>query len=151
MLLIKGGADTTSLTSTGLALFDKLHLIPEKHQFPIFKALLEANINSSPDHPNFATRPYWILLWRSVLKNHGWCFAKTLLVHIERSNNLPKLKRFSRYTFVIAADHHLGNHKSRLVLWEAGDLNKESLLEDYEEYCAILRDCSKRQAAIDVS
>ena len=42
--------------------------------------------------------------------------------------------------FVVLAEHLLELHRSRLELWRTGDLAKESVKENYEEYFTILRD-----------
>ncbi len=53
--------------------------------------------------------------------------------------------------FVVIAEHLLKRHRSRLELVLEKTLEKESAVEDYEEYCAILRDCRERKADIDAS
>ena len=63
----------------------------------------------------------------------------------------PEVKEFHACAFVVIAEHLLERYKSQLELWQAGDMTMESVKENYEEYCAILRDCRERQAEVKTS
>jgi len=53
--------------------------------------------------------------------------------------------------FLVIAERLLERHRSRLKLFLEKNLEKGSVMENYEEYCAILRDCRERKADIDIS
>jgi hypothetical protein len=89
--------------------------------------------------------------WRSAWRQSLWSIAKANLTQLHDLDFRPKIKDFMECAFVVIAERRLKIHRSRLELWLEKKLEKESALEDYEEYCAILRDCRERRAEIDAS
>ena len=150
LLLVKGGAATTRLTSTGGSLFDSLTHLPNADRICLTRAFLEADINSQQDDDDIA-RLEWVGVWRSTWEQPVWQHAKAGLAKLIDIYSRPKIKEFHNCAFVVTAEHLLERHRSRLELWRAGNLDKESVRENYEEYRAILRDCRDRQAEIKLS
>jgi ankyrin repeat protein len=151
LLLIKAGAATTTFTSTGNTLFDLAAQQPEYHRTSLIKSLLEGDISSPLDDTDIAARPEWVGVWRRALKQRLWRLSKLSFVELEQFPSLPKNTKFGECAFVVIAEHHLKRHMAMLKIWQGGDYRKESVKEDYEEYCAILRDCRERNAEIDPS
>jgi hypothetical protein len=151
LLLVRAGAITTIFTSTGKTLFDLLTSITRDDRFCLTKAFLEADINSRQDDSDAATRPDWVEVWRTAWKQPIWQIAKARLTELEQLQSRPKSKDFTECAFLIIAERLLEKHRSLLMLWQTGEMNKESVKEFYEEYCAILRDCRERKASIDAS
>jgi ankyrin repeat protein len=153
-LLIKAGASTTTFTSTGKTLFNLAAGLPEYYQTPLIKALLEGDISSPHDETDvtdIAARPEWVGVWRRAWQQRLWRLFKLRLVELEQSPSLPKNTKFRECAFLVIAEYHLKRHMAKLKLWQTGDLGKESVKEDYEEYCTILRDCRERNAEVDPS
>jgi hypothetical protein len=151
LLLIDSGAQTTTLTSTGKTIFDPLVNLSKQDRVCLTKEMLKSNINFRRDDTDSFRRPAWTETWRSSWKAPLWHMSKAHLDELERLPSLPKSKGFSECAFVVVAEHLLGRHFNQLKLWRTGDLAKESVREDYEEYCAILRDCLDRKAEVDPS
>jgi ankyrin repeat protein len=151
LLVVKAGAVTTIFTSTGKTLFDLLTDLPKGDRFSLTKAFLEADINSQQDDSDVAARPDWVEAWRSAWKQPIWRLAKAGLTELEQSQSRPKSKEFTECALLIIVERLLQRHKSQLMVWQKGGLDKESVKENYAEYCAILRDCRERKASIDVS
>jgi hypothetical protein len=53
--------------------------------------------------------------------------------------------------FRVIAEHQLELHKACLKRWQENLVGKEAVTKDYEDYCAILRDCRDRGIEIDIS
>lgn len=147
-LLIKAGASTTVVTSKGKSLFDLLHV----YQRPdLIKLLLEADIDSKQEDGDNTMVQDWTKTWRLAWQQSIWRSAKAHLIELEQTESRSKGIAFCDCAFLIIAERLLKGHKTRLVLWQTGSIHSENVKEDYEEYCAILRDCRERKAAIDVS
>jgi ankyrin repeat protein len=151
LLLIKAGASTTTFTSTGKTLFDLVTDLPDFYGIALIKALLEGDISSLYDDTDIAARPEWVGVWRRAWQQRLWRLVRLRFVELEQSPSLPKNAKFGECAFLVIAVHHLKRHMAKLKLWQTGDLGKESVKEDYEEYCAILRDCRERNAEVDPS
>lgn len=151
LLLVKAGAVTTILTSTGRSLFDYLPSGSRSDRICLAKAFLEADINSQQDDVDISASLEWAGIWRSTWKQPFWHLAKAGLTELGQIYPRPKIKEFHECAFAIIAEHLLERHRSQLELWRTGDVSKESVKEDYEEYCAILRDCRERQAEVRAS
>lgn len=151
LLLVKAGADTTKSTTTGKTLFDLLKNMLRADRICLTKAFLEADINSHQDHDDTAVDSGWINAWRLAWKQPLWNFAKVYLSELEQVNSRPKSKDFMECAFLVVAKRLLERHRSQLKLWKTGDLDKESVNDNYTEYCAILRDCRQRKVEVDAS
>jgi ankyrin repeat protein len=151
LLLIKAGAATIILTTTGQTLFDLVNGLLEKHRTPLMKALLEGDMNSGLNDADTAPRPEWAGAWRLAYTEPLWNHAKSRLVELEHSPSRPKGKDFNECAFVVVAERLLEKHKAQLKLWQRGELAKGTVEVDYEHYYAILRDCRDRNAEVDPS
>jgi hypothetical protein len=80
-----------------------------------------------------------------------WHHAKAGLTALEATDSRPNIKDFMGCAFLVVAEHLLERHRSQLRLWLRGDLERETVKENFEEYCAILRDCRERKAEVDPS
>jgi ankyrin repeat protein len=151
LLLVKAGAAPTVLTSTGNNLLELLIYRSESDRTCLHKAFLEADINFHQDNSNITAFPDWVEVWHSTWKQPLWHLSKARLTELEEIESRPETKGFIETAFSVVAEHLLERHRSRLKLWQKGDLEKESVKENYEEYCAILRDCRKQRGEVDAS
>lgn len=152
LLLVEAGADTTKTTTTGKTLLDMPVYMSKDDQTRLTKAFLTADMRKSEQGDyNVHTRLKWVELWSSACKQSLWHLAKARLSELEYAPSRPKTIEFMECASLVIMEHLLERHQSQLKLWLKGDLDKESVTEDFEEYCAILRDCRDRKADIDGS
>jgi ankyrin repeat protein len=151
LALVRAGASTTARTSTGKTIIDVLTHFSSHDRICLTKAFLKADIDSQQQESEDAAAQDWVRLWRLTWKQTSWRCIKSHLTDLENSRDRPKIKDFAECSFLVIAEHLLEFHKSRLLLWCKGELDQESVREDYDEYCAILRDCRERNATIDAS
>lgn len=151
MLLVEAGASTTITTTAGKTLFDLLTYQSRESRVFLTRTLLKADIKAQLLGNDTAADPEWVKVWRSAWKQSLWSIAKASLTKLEYLDFRPRSKDFMECAFLVIVERLLERHRSRLKLFLEKDLGKESVMENYEEYCAILRDCRERKADIDVS
>jgi hypothetical protein len=150
-LLVEAGASSTITTSAGKTLFDLLTYQSRESRVFLTKTLLEADIKAQQPENDAAAGSEWVEVWRSTWKQSLWSVAKASLTKLEYLDFRPKSKNFMECAFLVIVERLLERHRSRLKLFLEKDLEKGGVMENYEEYCAILRDCRERKANIDVS
>jgi Ankyrin repeats (many copies) len=150
-LLVEAGASSTITTTAGKTLFDLPTYLSRESRLSLTRTLLEADTKSQQPQNDAAVGSEWGEVWRSAWKTSLWSIAKAKLTKLEYLEFRPRSKDFMECAFLVIAERLLGRHRSRLRLFLEADLEKESAMENYEEYCAILRDCRERKADIDVS
>jgi len=150
-LLMEAGASCMITTTGGKTLFDLFTYKSREHRVILTRTLLESDLKVRSPANDDVTVSEWARLWRSAGKASHWRTANASLTKLEHLNFRPRSRDFMKYAFVIVAEFLLKRHRTRLESWLEKNLEKESVLEDYEEYCAILRDCRERKAEIDVS
>jgi ankyrin repeat protein len=151
MLLLEAGASSVVTTTSGKTLFDLLTSQSRDNRVFLTRALLEADIKAHESENDTAAGPEWMKVWRSAWRQSLWSFAKASLTKLEYLDFRPRSKDFIECAFLVVAERHLKRNRSRLELVLEKSLERESAMEDYEEYCAILRDCRERKADIDAS
>lgn len=151
MALLKGGATSMRLMSTGKSRFN---LVEERTQADVrhnlIKALLEADLAFKHELSELTGFPIWAGRWREACNEPQWIVAKHLLRFEDITPGLLS-KEFLDCAFMVVAEKLLNRHKDQLVLWQAGRLEKEVARPHRKEYVAILKDCNERQAAIEPS
>jgi ankyrin repeat protein len=152
LLLVEAGADTTKTTTTGKTPLDMLIYISDADRIRLTKAFLKADIKKPQQEDyNVHTRLKWVEVWGSACKQSLWHLAKGRLSELEYTPSRPRTAEFMECASLVIMEHLLERHQSRLKLWLSGKLDKDSVTENYEEYCAILKDCRGRKPDIDVS
>jgi ankyrin repeat protein len=150
-LLVEAGASSTITTTAGKTLFDLPTGQSRESRVFLTRTLLEADIKAQQPENDAAPGSEWGKVWRSAWKQSLWSIAKANLTKLDYVELRPKSKIFMECAFLVIAERLLERHRSRLKLLLEKELEKESAMENYEEYCAILRDCRERKADIDVS
>jgi ankyrin repeat protein len=150
-LLVEAGASSTIKTTAGKTLFDLLMGQSRESRLILTRTLLEADIKAKQPENDAAAGSEWVEVWRSAWKTSLWSIAKANLTKLDYLELRPRSKNFMECAFLVIAERLLERHRSRLQLFLEADLEKGSVVENYEEYCAILRDCRERKADIDVS
>jgi ankyrin repeat protein len=151
LLLIHHGASTTVFTSNGKTLFDLMGYFTKHERIYLTKDLLNGDIDSQRDEVDSVRRPEWAEAWGMAWRQSLWHLAKSHFLALEYLPSRPKIKEFNDCAFLVLAERLLERHRARLRLWQTGEVGKESVRDDYEEYCAILRDCRQRNAELDAS
>lgn len=151
ILLIEAGASSTITTTVGKTLFDLLTYQTRENRDFLIRTLLEADIKAKQPENDTAAGSKWVEVWRSAWKQSLWSIAKASLTKLDGLDFRPKIKDFMECAFLVIAKRLLERHRSQLKLFLEKDLEKGSVIENYEEYCAILRDCRERKADIDAS
>jgi ankyrin repeat protein len=151
ILLVEAGASSTITTTTGKTLFDLLTNQSRESRVFLTRILLEADIKAQQPENDTTAGSEWVEVWRSAWKQSLWSIAKANLTKLDYLDFRPRSKNFMECAFVVIAEHLLERHRSRLKMFLEKSLEKGSAMENYEEYCAILRDCRERKADIDVS
>lgn len=151
MVLVEAGASCTITTTAGKTLFDLLTHQRRENRVFLTRTLLEADIKVQQPENDLATGTEWVDLWRSGWKQSLWCVVKASLVKLEYVDFRPRSKNFMECAFLVIAERLLERHRSQLRLFLEKSLEKESVAENYEEYCAILKDCRERKADINLS
>jgi ankyrin repeat protein len=152
LLLVEAGADTTKASSTEKTLFDMPTKMLMDDRTRLTKAFLKADMEKfQQEDYNVHTRLGWVEVWRSACKQSPWHLAKAKLSELEYTPSRPRTVEFMECASLVIMEHLLERHQSRLKLWLSGELDKDSVTENYEEYCAILKDCRGRKPDIDVS
>lgn len=146
--LLKAGASSTRLLSTGASLFDSLYSLNNGESD--VKTVLEADLIYQPSIINLGEHAAWTAAWRAACNEPKWIVAKHLLL-FEDSYPRPTSEIFLKCTFIVIVEKLLKAHKAQLVLWQARRLHLDAARIHREEYVAILRDCNERQAGIDPS
>lgn len=146
--LLRAGANSTRLLSTGATLFDSLYSLHNGES--CVKTILEADLIYQPSIVNLREHAAWTAAWRAACSEPKWIVAKNLLL-FEDTYPRPTSEIFFKCTFIVIAEKLLKAHKAQLVLWQAGRLDHEAARIHRQEYVAILRDCNERQAGIDPS
>jgi hypothetical protein len=113
--------------------------------------MLKGDIDSQQNDTDTIGRPEWAEIWRLAWGQRLWHLAKSHLIELEHHPSRPKIMGLNECAFLVLAQHFLEKHKCQLRLWQAGEMSKESVREDYEGYCAALRDCRDRNAKVDPS
>jgi hypothetical protein len=151
LLLIEAVADTMIQTSTGGTLFDMLSWLPDKDQNLLTRALLKKG-GAAEEHATGApARSEWAELWRAALKRTDWQGAKARVIELQNLPSRPKFAGFMECAFRVIVEHQLELHKACLRRWQENLVGKEAVTKDYENYCAILRDCRERGIEVDIS
>jgi len=150
-LLVEAGASSTITTTAGKTLFDLLTGQSRESRISLTRTLLEADIKAQEPQNDAAAGSEWGEVWRSAWKTSLWSIAKANLTKLDYVKLRPKSKYFMECAFLVIAERLLERHRSRLQLFLEADLEKGSVVENYGEYCAILRDCRERKADIDIS
>jgi hypothetical protein len=151
LLLIEAVANTMIQTSTGETLFDMLSWLPDEDQNLLTRALLKKG-GAAQEHATGApARSEWADLWRAAWKRTDWQGAKTRVIELQNLPSRPKSAGFMECAFRVLAEHQLELHKACLKHWQENLVGKEAVAKDYEDYCAILRDCRERGIEIDIS
>jgi ankyrin repeat protein len=150
-LLVEAGASSTIKTTSGKTLFDLPTGQSRENRLFLTRILLEADIKAQQPENDAAAGSEWVEVWRSAWKTSLWIIAKANLTRLEYLEFRPRSINFMECAFLVIAERLLERHRSRLKLFLEKDLEKGSVMENYEEYCAILRDCRERKADIDVS
>ncbi|KAH6699728.1 ankyrin repeat-containing domain protein [Leptodontidium sp. MPI-SDFR-AT-0119] len=150
-LLANAGASSTITTTDGKTLFDLLNSKPRECRVFLTRTLLAADIKAPQPENGTVAGSEWVELWRSAWKPSLWSIAKASLTKLDQLDSRPKSKNFMECAFLVIAERLLERHRSRLKLVLEKSLERGNAMEDYEEYCAILRDCRERKAGIDAS
>jgi ankyrin repeat protein len=150
-LLIEAGADTMMPTSTGGTLFDMLDWLPNDDQNLLTKAFLKGGAVAKDNANNSPAQAEWVEIWRTAWEKLRWEGAKARLGELQHSRSRPQTAHFMEYASLVLTEHQLEMHKSELKRWQDKLVEKEMVTDDYEDYCAILRDCRERGIEIDVS
>jgi hypothetical protein len=149
--VLEAGAGPMILTSSGKSLFELAEeKVSHREKAPLMKALLEADLASQLDLQTLPNYPPWAEHWRAACREPSWILAKQL-VKFERLVHPPPPGKIRDCAFVVIAEHLLKIHKDRLLQWQAGNLEREAVKHDREQYISILKDCNERQADIDPS
>jgi ankyrin repeat protein len=151
ILLIEAGASSTITTTAGKTLFDLITYQSRENRVFLIRTLLEADIKAKQPENDTSAGSEWVEVWRSAWKPSLWSIAKASLTKLDHLDSRPKIKNFMECAFLVIAKRLLERHRSQLKLFLEKDLEKGSVIENYEEYCAILRDCRERKADIDAS
>lgn len=150
-LLVDAGASSTITTTAGETLFDLFTSQPRECRVFLTRTLLAADIKAPQPENGTVAGSEWVELWRSAWKPSLWSIAKASLTKLDQLDSRPKSKHFMECAFLVIAERLLERHRSRLRLVLEKSLERGNAMEDYEEYCAILRDCRERNADIDVT
>ncbi|KAH7348792.1 ankyrin repeat-containing domain protein [Rhexocercosporidium sp. MPI-PUGE-AT-0058] len=150
-LLVDAGASSTVTTTAGKTLFDLLARQPRGSRVFLTRTLLEADIKAPQPENDTVAGSEWVELWRSAWKPSLWSIAKANLTKLDQLDSRPKSKNFMECAFLVIVKRLLERHRSRLKLVLENSLERGNAMEDYEEYCAILRDCREGKADIDAS
>jgi len=150
-LLVEAGASSTVTTTAGKTLFDLLTYQSRESRVFLTRTLLEAGIKAQQPENDTVAGSEWVEVWRSAWKQSLWSIAKASMTKLDYLDFRPKSKNFMECAFLVIAERLPERHRSRLKLFLEKNLEKGSAMENYEEYCAILRDCRERKADIDVS
>ncbi|KAN0103398.1 hypothetical protein V8E51_011711 [Hyaloscypha variabilis] len=151
ILLVEAGASSTITTTAGKTLFDLITYQSAESRVFLTRILLEADIKAQQPENDTAAGSEWVKVWRSAWKQSLWSIAKASLNKLEYLDFRPRGKNFMECAFLVIAERLLERHRSRLKLFLEKSLEKGSVMENYEEYCVILKDCRERKADIDVS
>jgi ankyrin repeat protein len=150
-LLVEAGASSTITTTAGKTLFDLPTYQSRESRLFLTRTLLEADIKAQQPENDAAAGSEWVEVWRSTWKQSLWSIAKANLTRLDYLEFRPRSKDYMECAFLVIAERLLERHRSRLKSFLEKDLEKGSVIENYEEYCAILRDCRERKADIDIS
>ena len=149
--LIEAVADTMIQTSTGGTLFDMLSWLPNEDQNLLTRALLKKGTGTQENATGAPARSEWAELWRAACKLTDWQSAKARVIELQSLPSRPKSAGFTECAFSVFVEHQLKLHKACLKRWQENLVGKEAVTKDYEDYCAILRDCRERGIEIDIS
>ena len=151
LLLIEAVADTMIQTSTGGTLFDMLSWLPNGDQNLLTRALLKRGATAQEHATGAPARSEWAELWRAAWKSTDWQVAKARVTELQSLPSRPKSAGFMECAVSVIVEHRLELHKACLKRWQKNLVGKEAVRKDYEDYCAILRDCRERGIEIDIS
>ncbi|KUJ19727.1 ankyrin [Mollisia scopiformis] len=151
LLLVEAGADIMMPTSTGKSLFDMLYWLKNDDQIALTKAFLKTGATPRENAPSAASPSEWVQIWRAAWRQSSWLSAQARMIELEQCHSRPKTIHFMDCAYFTIIEKQLEFHKSKLKDWQEGAVEKESVISNYEEYCAILRVCRERVIEIDVS
>jgi hypothetical protein len=138
-------------TSTGGTLFDMLSWLSNEDQNLLTRALLKKGTGTQENATGAPARSEWAELWRAACKLTDWQSAKARVIELQSLPSRPKSAGFTECAFSVLVEHQLKLHKACLKRWQENLVEKEAVIKDYEDYCAILRDCRERGIEIDIS
>jgi ankyrin repeat protein len=151
LLLVEAGADPMMPTSTGGTHLDMLTWLPSYDQISLTRAFLKWGGVAQENATSTPVRSEWVEIWHTAWKQPLWEGAKARLSELQQSRSRLQTAHFMECASLVLAEHQLEMHKSELKRWQDNLVEKELVAKDYEDYCAILRDCRERGIKVDVS